>query len=352
MLLHTGQTGCYDEAGRGIPCQGSGQDGEFRLGAPWPEPRFVRQGETVLDQLTGLTWSRDANPNGFPVTWQEALDAIAAMNSDHYLGCNGWRLPNRLELRSLMSYQSRKPALPAGHPFENIFLGWYWSATSAAINPAYSWYVHLEGARMFYGKKDQYYLFWPVRGAGNGLLPRTGQKLCYNSAGEIIPGPGSGQDGDYRSGHHWPVPRFVPQELTVRDRLTDLCWTRKANMSDGPVSWQQALDLVREMNRSRFAGIDRWRLPNINELESLVDCAAHSPALPEDHPFISPHEGYWSATTSFFETDWAWVLYLVKGACGVGYKQGKTFAVWPVCQADSSAAGTGRPPENPDALLE
>lgn len=339
MLLHTGQISCYDEAGSEIACRGSGQDGEYRLGAPWPEPRFVLQGETVRDRLTGLIWSRDANPNGFPVNWQEAFDAIAAMNRDNYLGCNDWRLPNRLELRSLMSYQSRKPALPAGHLFANIFLGWYWSATSAAINPAYAWSVHLEGARMFYGGKDQYYLFWPVRGTGNGLLHRTGQKLCYDSRGGIIQGAGSGQDGDYRLGHHWPVPRFVPGELTVLDRLTDLCWARQTDLSDGPVSWQQALDLVQGMNRSRFAGIDRWRLPNINELESLVDCAAHSPALPADHPFISLREGYWSATTSFFETDWAWVLYLVKGACGVGHKPGRTFFVWPVGRADSAAAG-------------
>lgn len=331
MLWQTGQTGCCDEKGKETVCRGSGQDGEFRTGAPWPAPRFVLQGELVLDRLTCLTWSRDANPTGFPVTWQEALDAVAVMNHDQYRGCNDWRLPNRLELRSLMSYQSRKPALPAGHPFVNVFLGWYWSATSAAINPAYAWYVHLEGARMFYGRKDQYYLFWPVRGTGNGLLRRTGQQLCYDIHGTVIPCPGSGQDGDLRLGHHWPAPRFAPTELTVLDRLTNLRWSRQADLSAGPVSWQQALDLVRDLNRSRFAGIDHWRLPNINELESLVDSASHSPALPADHPFISLQEGYWSSTTSYFETDWAWVLYLVKGACGVGHKPGKTFAVWPVC---------------------
>ena len=334
MLLHTGQKSCYDEAGREVPCQGSGQDGEYRIGASWPEPRFVALGETVRDQLTGLTWTRDANPNGFPVTWQEALEGIAVMNCGNYLGCNDWRLPNRLELRSLMSYQSKKPALPTGHPFVNIFLGWYWSSTSAAINPAYAWYVHLEGARMFYGRKDQYYLFWPVRGRGNGLLHHTGQKHCFDSRGKIISDAGSGQDGDYRLGHQWPVPRFVPGELTVLDRLTNLCWTRQADSSNGPVSWQQALTVVQRLNKHRFAGLDRWRLPNINELESLVDCAAHNPALSADQPFINLREGYWSATTSFFETDWAWVLYLEKGACGVGHKPGKTFFVWPVCMAD------------------
>jgi hypothetical protein len=62
----------------------------------------------------------------------------------------------------------------------------------------------------------------------------------------------------------------------------------------------------------------RWRLPNINELESLVDCGRHNPALPSGHPFTDVREGYWSSTTSRFEPDWAWALYLKKGAIGVG----------------------------------
>jgi len=73
-----------------------------------------------------------------------------------------------------------------------------------------------------------------------------------------------------------------------------------------------------------------WRLPNINELESLVDCSTHSPALPNGHLFRDIREGYWSSTTSMFEPDWAWALYLSKGAVGVGQKKGPYFSVWPV----------------------
>ena len=96
--------------------------------------------------------------------------------------------------------------------------------------------------------------------------------------------------------------------------------------------------MVKDMNRTRFAGVTQWRLPNISELESLVDCSASQPALPAGHPFTGLREGYWSATTSFFETDWAWVLYLEKGACGVGHKAGKTFFVWAVCTADAEGS--------------
>jgi hypothetical protein len=329
-LLQTGQRGCYNSNGLEVPCAGSGQDGEYRIGEPWPENRFEVQGEVVRDNLTGLQWTGDANIGGFPVSWQEALDQIKVLNKDGYGGFRDWRLPDRREFRSLMSYQTRKPSLPVDHPFQNVFLGWYWTSTSAAIHPDYAWSVHLEGARMFYGQKDQYYLFWPVRGTGNGLLPATGADRCLDESGQEIPCSESGQDGEVQSGAPWPQPRFVAKGALVSDKLTDLIWAKGANVTQQAVTWDEALQAIRELNRDGYGGVSNWRLPNINELESLVDCRSHSPALSVGHPFEETQEGYWSSTTSFFETDWAWVLYLHKGACGVGYKPGKTFHVWPV----------------------
>ena len=252
------------------------------------------------------------------------------MNRERYAGRDDWRLPNRNELRSLMSYQARKPALAEGHPFVNVFLGWYWTSTTAAISPAYAWAVHLEGARMFYGRKDQEYLCWPVCGAGNGLLPRTGQRRCIDAGGVVIDCRGMGQDGELQTGAPWPEPRFTVTGEVVRDRLTGLAWARRADPGGEPVAWQEALDRVSAWNDEHGTAQLVWRLPTINELASLVDCDAHSPALPAGHPFIGLQDGYWSATTSFFECDWAWVLYLDKGACGVGHKPGRTFFLWPV----------------------
>lgn len=195
--LQTGQATCHETYGHEIPCAGSGQDAEFKIGIPWPMPRFEQKGETVMDFLTGLTWTRNANFAEFPMTWNEALDFFAVMNREKAFGFSDWRLPNRRELRSLMSHQTRKPALPEGHPFTQVFIGWYWTSTSAVINPAYAWYLHMEGARMFYGRKEQFFLLWPVRGKGNGVLPATGQRQCFDSDGQVIPCEGSGQDGEF-----------------------------------------------------------------------------------------------------------------------------------------------------------
>jgi hypothetical protein len=328
-FLQTGQTGCYDEAGRAIPCQGSGQDGSFRSGLAWPVPRFNPVGAVVDDLLTGLTWTADANPAEFPLSWGEALDYVRAMNARGEHGFSDWRLPNRRELRSLVSYQTRRPALPERHPFAGVFLGWYWTSTTAAINPAYAWYVHMDGARMFYGRKEQDYLLWPVRG-GSSVLPGTGQRACYDQAGRKLPDPDPVQDGAGWTGIPWPAERFIPAGDGVRDRLTGLVWLRLASLSRGEVSWAEALRLVSTLNAELPGNAPLWRLPNINELESLVDCSQHSPALPAGHPFLDVREVYWSSTTSFFEPDWAWALYLGRGALGVGVKRARNFHVWPV----------------------
>ena len=77
-------------------------------------------------------------------------------------------------------------------------------------------------------------------------------------------------------------------------------------------------------------GSSDWRLPNINELESLLDCGMHSPALVAGHPFVALQDVYWSSTTSLYEPDWAWALYLDKGAVGVGQKMQAKFHMWAV----------------------
>lgn len=329
VLIQTGQTGCYDEAGQDIRCPGSGQDGSFRSGLAWPVPRFKAAGPLVVDLLTGLTWTAHANPAEYPLTWGEVLEYIRAMNIGREHGFSDWRLPNRRELRSLVSYQTRRPALPEEHPFSGVFLGWYWTATTAAINPAYAWYVHMDGARMFYGRKDQYSLLWPVRGTSS-VLAATGQQFCYGQAGQKLADPDPVQDGASISGRPWPAPRFVPGADGVLDRLTGLEWLRRASLSREEVNWVEALRLVLALNAGLPDQERHWRLPNINELESLVDCASHSPALPLNHPFLDVRSIYWSSTTSAYEPDWAWALYLDKGALGVGVKRARNFHVWPV----------------------
>jgi len=324
----TGQHECYDSNGNIVACTNSGQDAEFQSGISWPDPRFEVNDNLVLDNLTGLQWHKNANICEYPVTWEEAFDYLSKMNKERIEGRHDWRLPNRRELRSLLSFDTRKPALPSRHPFENVFLNWYWTSTTAAISPAYAWYIHMEGARMFFGRKDQFYLFWPVCGRSNGEMPTSGQNKCYNSDGNEMPCQGTNQDGDLQIGKHWPKPRFITLQNIVLDKLTGLYWLKNANIHPSQINWTDALNYSKKFVLDVPNNDLQWRLPTINELESLVDCSQHNPALPVDHPFENVKDVYWSSTTSFFEPDWAWALYLNKGATGVGFKQKQDFHLW------------------------
>lgn len=324
LYLATGQTRCFDARGERVSCHGQWQDGAVRRGLEIVGPRFDVRGDVARDRLTGLEWLVQGDTFGYPLRWQEAFEVVAEANDTRLAGYTDWRLPNRRELRSLIDHSARNPALPSGHPFTPVHLGWYWTSTTAAIAPAYAWYVHLAGGRMFYGKKTEFCLLWPVRG-DLAVLPRTGQTGCFDVAGNVLDCRGSGQDGALQQGTAWPEVRFAPREDGVLDRLTGLVWRARAFEGGLLVDWNEALELARSL------AVDtgkRWRVPNINELESLVDASQSRPALPAQHPFATTQDAYWSSTTSGFETDWAYALYLHKGAVGVGWKPHREFAVW------------------------
>lgn len=322
----TGLTRCFDAAGGERPCPGTGEDAERFTSAAFPTPRFSDYGQTVCDELTGLCWTKDAAPLEFPLNWEEALGGVAQLNAQGFAGHSDWRLPNRRELRSLVCHDSHRPALPRRHPFSNLFQGWYWSSTTAAVHPAHAWYVDMAGGRMFYGGKDQAFMVWPVRGEATAALLRTGQQRCFDAAGEEVDCRGAGQDASYRMGRQWPAHRFRTTADGVLDLATTLLWHPRPGLGLEPVDWQRALEIVAAMDE-RGAG---WRLPDINELESLVDCERAAPALAQGHPFAPTGDVFWSSTTSVYEPDWAWALYLDKGAVGVGQKREGRFSIWPV----------------------
>ncbi len=169
--------------------------------------------------------------------------------------------------------------------------------------------------------------------AADAEVPATGQTTCYDTAGVLIPCTSTGQDGDLQKGVAWPVPRFVNNgDGTVTDNLTGLMWMTEADCvgnlypafdsdgtgGDGKVFWLTALDFVDDVNAAVYGcGVSTsyadWRLPNVRELESLVDLSQHSPALPAGHPFTGVASYYWSSTSINNNASDAWVVDFLYG---------------------------------------
>lgn len=312
----TDQESCFDAAGEPIPCPGTGQDGDTRTGSAWPDPRFAATDTRVRDLLTGLVWMRCAAPAEFPMTWEEAHGFIDQLNRSGAGGCRNWRLPGRRELFSLLSHSRINPALPEGHPFTDVFDGYYWTATPCAGWPRQAWYIHLGGARVFKGMRHGSYMVWPVCG----------------DRPNASPGPPAGSNGQ--------ADRFFSRGSGITDRRSGLTWHRNADLADAPLAWTDALEAVRRLNDAEEGFGTPWRLPNIRELESLADTARHSPAIAGHHLFDNIRDFYWSATTSVYDPAYAWTLYTRDGNIGVGFKRNAEFHLWPVRNAGSRAIAT------------
>ena len=162
-------------------------------------------------------------------------------------------------------------------------------------------------------------------------LPKTGQTTCYDTAGNLIACSGTGQDGDLQKGVSWPVPRFTNNgDGTTTDNLTGLMWVESGNLmvtrdptfdnddtvNDGNVTWQHALDYVEnKLNTESYAGYQDWRLPNMFELESLLNKdESDVGAWLNTQGFISVEANYyWSSTTNVSNTTGARVVSLLAG---------------------------------------
>lgn len=346
-LPQTGQKTCYQPKDNTvIACDGSGQDGDTLTGVAWPGERFKDNGDqTVTDKLSGLVWIKDANPTRGYKTWQQALDYIKFMNIKNYQGDNDWRLPNLNELESLVNKQPNLAPWLKSQGFLDVMTDYYWTSTTYATYPNYAWSVSMHsGLVAGRGKADGGYL-WPVRSGDSGVLTiaKTGQTVCHDSSGTALPCAGTGQDGELQAGAAWPNPRFTDNtDETVTDRLTGLIWAKEAK-APGPMAcnpgttkaWQEALDYIKCLNAGNYLGKRDWRLPNRNELASLVN---HGQANNADwlnkQGFSSVQASSYYSSTTYADVLWnAWSIGMHDGAVTSNAKM-RAINVWPVRSGD------------------
>ncbi len=125
-------------------------------------------------------------------------------------------------------------------------------------------------------------------------LPRTGQTTSY----------AVGDDYSAQKGIAWPATRFTDNTNgTVTDHLTGLVWLQNAGCFT-PADWSTALTAANQLASGACGLTDgstagQWRMPNANELESLVDVSQINPAVSAGAPFtnINLANAYWSSTT-------------------------------------------------------
>ena len=164
-------------------------------------------------------------------------------------------------------------------------------------------------------------------------VQKTGQTTCWDDAGNPIDCAGTGQDGEFQKGVSVD-PRFTDNgDGTVKDNLTGLIWLKNANCF-GIRSWTDALTMSNTLSAGNCGLTDgsaagAWRLPNVNELQSLIDFGQYDPALPVGYPFAGVQDFYWSSTSYAGFPESAWFVYLPFGYFEIIQKISAIY-VWPV----------------------
>ena len=176
-----------------------------------------------------------------------------------------------------------------------------------------------------------------VAGAVYSPVPRTGQTNTYEMEDY-------GADGALQKGVAWPIPRFTVQGDTnapsdvltncVLDNMTGLMWARNAYIPNGTMDWTNSLRYCStNLNvGAGYGGTNDWRLPNVKELYSLIDCGHNSPPLPSDHPFNNVQGNYyWTSTTMrHYGPGYAWYIHLSRGEVAYAEKTVTSRYLWPV----------------------
>jgi hypothetical protein len=137
--------------------------------------RFTDAGDgTVLDNNTSIVWLKDAHITKRPLSRPAANQYIQKMNSGELpnFGHTNWRLPSIEELESLVDSSQSYPALPPGHPYENVRNHFYWSSSVGTDIVDYIWVLDLaSGEKTFdYESYCNFKYVWPVR---SGAMPET-----------------------------------------------------------------------------------------------------------------------------------------------------------------------------------
>lgn len=326
----------------------------MQKGVVWPSPRFAAvssgTGTVVTDSLTGLMWEADAGTPAFSSctggakTWQAALDRMTCLNAGNYLGHNDWRLPNIRELRSLVNYgQDNTATWLNTQGFINVIPTTYWASTTNAGGTSMAWYVSMYNGSTSADTKTASYRVLAVRtgqDVATAEVAATGQLISY--------GTGPTDDGALRKGAAWPNPRFTVASsgtgtfagTVVTDNLTGLMWAGDAGIptfgscTGSYKLWQGALDYVACLNAGNYLGHNDWRLPNLNELESLVNYERDSmSSWLNTQGFSNARNAYYWSSTTICPTcslTIAWYVSMWSGNIYYTYKETDSRSVWPV----------------------
>jgi hypothetical protein len=282
----TGQTICYDNSTQ-ITCPQAGQpfygqDASYNIN-PQSYTKLDANGldlpdsaaswVMIRDNVTGLIWEAKQNKDGMitgdshdaDTTWgSPSINLFYLNNAPLFGGFSDWRTPAVKELSWIVNLNRNDPSITSDY-----FLTMpsrYWSSTPYDNSPIdYAW-----GIDFF-----------------NGYVQNVDKRGAY-LYGRAVRGAQTGNDF------------FDNNDGTVSDKGTGLMWQQYGSTTG---TWEGALAYCENLTLAEYTD---WRLPNRNELQSLVDYDGYFPAINITYFPNTAAASYWSSSTVASWPTYAW----------------------------------------------
>ena len=305
-IVDSGQVACYDDEGAEISCPAEGeafygQDAQYSSNGF----SFTDNGNgTVTDNVTSLMWQQTPDSGHF--SWQEAADTCETLELADY---DDWRLPSLKELFSISDFSQGWPYLD---------MTYFDLADSGAVDKDEQYWA------------NNYYVGVTVEGGSSaafGVNHATGHIKAYPAQ---VGGP-MGKRVRCARGDDYGVNQLVDNgDSTITDEATGLVWMQ--DDSGEGMDWESALAWAQEKDAENYLGYGDWRLPDVKELQSIVDYSrapdAADPA--NEGPALDPlfnvssiineadnadYPYYWSSTSARFQAggDFYYAWYVAAG---------------------------------------
>ena len=168
--------------------------------------------------------------------------------------------------------------------FPNTNASYYWSSTTYAIGSSGAWGISFDYGGVTYNDKS-------VTGYGRCV---RGQEFSFGNFND---------NGDG----------------TVTDNNTGLMWQQGEG---GYKTWEDAITYCEDLS---LAGYTDWRLPNKNELNSMIDYELYNPAIDKNFFPDVNNSSYWSSTTDAGNLSYAWRVFFYGGTVSLDGKSGSNY---------------------------
>ncbi|WP_372753976.1 DUF1566 domain-containing protein [Labilibaculum sp.] len=277
VQIATGQTVLYDKDGKSISREDDkdscyGQDADYLKGKKMAYTK--NEDGTITDQNTGLMWQEIPYTEGF--SWKDAVEYCEDLKLASY---DDWRAPSAKELYSISDFSSGWPYIDTTYfSLASGEIGkqeQYWTLNNYVGTTEEGGYSAAFGVNHVTGHIKAYAGEAPSMKDGKMPAPPNGPQGTKGQG--TAPPPPGGKNGKHFNpllkyvravrGQAYGINEFTDNKNgTISDKASALMWTKDDNKEG--LNWEDALNYA---ENSKFAGYSDWRLPNVKELQGIVD---------------------------------------------------------------------------------